>query len=76
MFEIYQQFNLDKFFTFISEFGNEDIGIKPGELDFQHPNALGNAYIAKVVLKEVFGIDFDPELYMKTLLNGEKYPKY
>lgn len=76
MFEIYQQFNLDKFFTFISEYGNEVVGIKPGEVDFQHPNSLGNAYIAKVVLKEVFGIDFDPELYMKTLLAGAKNPKY
>ncbi len=76
MFEIYQQFDLDKFFTFISEYGNKEIGIKPGEVDFQHPNSLGNAYIAKIILKEVFEINFDPELYMKTLLAGEKYPKY
>jgi len=75
LFKIYQGFDLDKIFTFISQ-GNEDVGIKPGEPDFQHPNALGHAYIAKVILKEVFGIDFNPELYMKTLLAGEKYPKY
>jgi len=75
LFKIYQGFDLDKIFTFISQ-GNEDVGIKPGEPDFQHPNALGHAYITKVILKEIFGIDFNPELYMKTLLAGEKYPKY
>jgi len=44
--------------------------------NLQHPNQLGNAYIAKVILKEVFGIEFDPELYWKDTLEGEKYPKY
>ena len=50
--------------------------IKKGDQDFWHPNQLGNAYIAKVILKEVFNIYFDPEKYWKDTLAGEKMPKY
>lgn len=75
MFTLYQQFPLDKFFTFTSEEIAVE-GIKEGDPDLQHPNQLGNAYIAKVILKEIFGIEFNPERYMETTLAGEKYPKY
>lgn len=75
MFNVYKKFPLDKFFTFKSE-KNPVEGILEGEPDLTHPNQLGNAYIAKVILKEVFGIIFDPELYWKSTLAGEKYPKY
>lgn len=75
MFNIYQNFPTENFFTFISE-ENPVEKIKAGEIDLQHPNPLGNAYIAKVILKEVFGIDFDPEKYWKDILAIEKYPKY
>ena len=75
MFHSYQQFPLEKFFTFRSE---EIVveGIKEGDPDPIHPNQLGNAYIAKLFLKEVFGIEFHPEKYIETTLAGEKYPKY
>jgi lysophospholipase L1-like esterase len=75
MFEIYKKFPTEKFFTFISE-ENPVEGIRAGEVDQQHPNQLGNAYIAKVILGEVFGIDFDPEKYIETTLMGNKYPEY
>lgn len=75
IFNIYKKFPLDKIFTFLSE-ENPVEHIKEGEPDLQHPNQLGNTYIAKVILKEVFGIEFDPELYWKDTLAGEKYPKY
>jgi lysophospholipase L1-like esterase len=75
LFHKYQKFNLKKFFTFISE-GDPDAGLKVGELDKEHPNTLGNAYIAKILLKDIFGIKFDPELYIKEVLAGKKYPKY
>lgn len=75
MFGLYQQFPTEKFFTFISE-ENPVEGIKEGEVDLQHPNQLGNAYVARVVLKEVFGIDFDPEKYIRETLEGKKYPGY
>lgn len=64
-----------RFFTFKSE-ENPEEGLKMGDRDYCHPNQLGNAYIAKIVLKEVFDTDFDPEEFMKTTLSGEKYPKY
>ena len=75
MFNLYKVFPLERIFTFKSE-DNPIEGLKKGDPDLQHPNQLGNSYIAKVILKEVFGIDFDPELYWKTTLTGEKYPKY
>ncbi|MEA3449779.1 MAG: hypothetical protein U9Q85_02265 [Patescibacteria group bacterium] len=67
---------MKKIFTFVSENGNADAGIEPGAIDFGHPNQLGNAYIAKIILKEIFDIDFDPELYIKETLEGKKYPSY
>ena len=73
MFNIYQKFDTKRFFTFISE-ENPIEGIKDGEDDLQHPNQLGNAYISKVILKEVFDINFDPEKYWQDTLNGEKLP--
>lgn len=75
MFNIYQKFQTEEFYTFISE-ENLVEGVKAGEIDLQHPNQLGNAYIAKVILKEGFGVEFDPEKYIRTTLSGEKYPSY
>lgn len=75
MFNIYKRFSLEKFFTFTSE-ENPVEGIKAGEPDLQHPNQLGNAYIAKVILKEVFGLTFDPETYIRDTNQGMKYPGY
>ncbi len=75
LFEMSSSFPSDRIYTFKFE-EYEDEGIKAGDTDFWHPNQLGNTYIAKVILKEVFSIDFDPELYWKTTLAGEKYPEY
>jgi lysophospholipase L1-like esterase len=75
MFNIYKSFPLERFFTFKSE-ENPVEGVTEGQVDDIHPNQLGNAYIAKVILKEVFGIEFDPEKYWKETLAGEKYPNY
>lgn len=76
LFNLYLDFPLKRIFTFIEEEGNPEAGIKPGGLDWGHPNQLGNAYIAKVQLKEIFGIEFDPEQYMKDTLAGKKSPGY
>jgi len=75
LFNIYQQFPLERIFTFISE-ENPVEGIKAGETDLQHPNQLGNAYIAKVILEKAFSISFDSEKYIRETLSGEKYPGY
>lgn len=75
IWEDFENLDLDKFFTFVS-LGNEVVGMKPGDLDFLHPNQLGNTYIAKFILKKVFDIDFDPEKYIKDNVNGVMYPEY
>ena len=71
-FSEYKKFDLTKIYTLITE-EYKNIGF---ETDPGHPNQLGNAYIAKIVLNEVFGINFDPEKYIKTNLSGNKYPDY
>lgn len=75
LFDIYKKFPLEKIFTFVSE-ENPIAGYKAGDRDLDHPNQLGNAYIAKVILKNVFSLGFDPEKYIGDTLAGEKYPKY
>lgn len=75
LFEISDSFPKARIYTFISE-ENPVENIEAGDLDYWHPNQLGNAYIAKVILKEVFNIEFDPELYIKDTVEGQKTPKY
>lgn len=75
LYEEYKKFDLSKLFTFISE-GNSAVGINPGDVDYIHPNQLGNAYIAKVLLDKVFGIQFDPEKYIRGNNSGEMFPAY
>ncbi|KKT54166.1 MAG: Lysophospholipase L1-like protein esterase [Candidatus Collierbacteria bacterium GW2011_GWB1_45_35] len=75
LFEKFKNYPMDKFFTFMSEEIPEE-NVKEGDLDMIHPNQLGNAYIAKIILKEAFGIEFDPEKYIADTLQGQKYPGY
>ncbi|OGF24877.1 hypothetical protein A2331_03370 [Candidatus Falkowbacteria bacterium RIFOXYB2_FULL_34_18] len=78
MYSAFSQLELDKFFTF--KYTKDDIdaiaGIKVGDIDFGHPNSLGNAYVAKIMLKEIFGLDFNPDRYIDDSLAGKKYPGY
>lgn len=77
--DLYQEshkLNRTPLFTFISDEGNPAMGIEPGGLDFSHPNALGNAYIAQILLQTIFGIDIDPERYIKDARADIKYPSY
>lgn len=75
LFEKSKSFPSKKIYTYKSE-AILEMNIKEGDLDYVHPNQLGNAYIAKIILKEVFDISFDPEKYIKTTLDGLKYPEY
>lgn len=75
IFDLFSENEMKKFFTLKSP-GNEVVGIKPGEIDILHPNQLGNAYYAKVVLKDVFDVEFSPEKYFKSIEEGEMCPQY
>lgn len=76
LFDASSSFPNERIYNFVSEADIPQEGIKKGELDYWHPNQLGNAYIAKVILKEIFGVEFDSEKYMETTQRGEKLPSY
>ncbi|MBP9818222.1 SGNH/GDSL hydrolase family protein [Candidatus Shapirobacteria bacterium] len=76
LFEESKNFPIERIYTFKSEQDIPEERVKKGEVDFWHPNQLGNAYIAKVILDKVFGIGFDPEKFMKETWAGEKIPRY
>ena len=78
LFSIFSILDLDKFFTFkyTKDDADANAGINAGDIDFGHPNILGNAHIAKIFLKEIFEIEFNAELYIKETLEGKKYPGY
>lgn len=69
-------FPKERIYTFVSEADIPEENIKKGDRDYWHPNQLGNAYIAKIILKQVFDIEFDPEKYIHTNTEGYKYPEY
>lgn len=70
------KFDLPRMFTFLSPFGNSVLGMKAGEVDWVHPNQFGNLCLAKVILAKGFGIEFDPERYLKESAEGKMYPGY
>lgn len=76
VFTASENFPKEKIYTFVSETDIPEENIKKGDRDYWHPNQLGNAYIASVILKEVFDINFDPEKYIRTNDDGYKYPEY
>jgi lysophospholipase L1-like esterase len=74
-YKFFSEDDLRRSYTLISEKGNENIGIIPGEVDPIHFNKYGNALVAKILLREVFGLDFDHEKFIKDLSdNTKKYP--
>ncbi len=77
--DLYQEsdkFPKERIYTFVSECDIAEENIKKGDVDFWHPNQLGNAYIAKVILEKIWGINFDPEKYIKSVNSGDKMPGY
>ncbi len=74
-YKFFTEDDLKRSYTLISEEGNEVVGIAPGEVDLIHYNKYGNALVAEILLKEVFGIDFDHEKFIQDLSdNTKKYP--
>lgn len=76
LFEASQDFPQEKIFTYIAEQDIPEERVIKGKTDFWHPNQLGNAYIAMVILDKVWGIKFDPEKYIEEVNKGEKLPRY
>lgn len=68
---------IEKSYSLISSGGNEHVGYKPGETDPIHYNKYGNAAVAEILLKEVFNIDFNKDIFLKDLNDpAKKYPEY
>jgi len=77
IFEKFPKKELEKIYTLICADGNEVVGIKPGEIDPIHYNKRGSAIVAKILLEEAFGIDFDMEIFLNDLNDpSKKYPSY
>jgi len=76
LFKLYPKDLIEKSYSLIGE-KNESIGMKEGEIDPIHYNRFGNAMVAKILLKEVFGIDFNEERFLKDITDlTKKYPDY
>lgn len=71
-YNFFSEDDLKRSYTLISENGNDVVGIKPGEVDPIHFNKYGNALVAKILLKEVFGIGFDQEKFIQDLSDNSK----
>ncbi|KKU29064.1 MAG: hypothetical protein UX80_C0006G0006 [Candidatus Amesbacteria bacterium GW2011_GWA2_47_11b] len=76
LFTEFQKLDLTKLYTLININGNDVAGIKPGGIDFLHPNQLGNAFIAKIILEKAFQIPFNPEKYLEDAKNDIMFPTY
>ncbi len=74
LFNLYKNFNYKSFFSFKHD--EFDIDTIPGTQDIDHPNQLGNAYIAKIILKEVFGLEFNADKYIQENNSGKKSPAF
>lgn len=66
--EALEQMELNTMFTLLNP---------NGAIDPEHPNKLWNAFIAKIILKQVFNIQFDYEKYIEdSQMMNCKYPGY
>lgn len=76
-YDFFTKEDLEKSHTLISVNGNEIVGITPGEIDPIHYNKIGNALVAKIILKEIYGLNFDSEKFISDLADiSKKYPGY
>jgi len=75
IFKEFQAFNLKQLFTVISP-GNKELGIGRWETDPIHPNTLGHARIAQVILEKVFKIKFNIKKFFKDLEKMNAFYRY
>lgn len=77
LFKSFPKNLIEKSYTLISEEGNDVVGIDPGSIDPIHYNRYGNSIVAKILLKQAFGIDFDEKKFLKDLDNlSKQFPGY
>ena len=70
-FELFSKYPSEDFYTL--DLDNSETSAK----DLVHPNSLGNVYIAKMFLENVFGIEISPEKYVDDILsNTVKFPRW
>lgn len=74
LLKAFAEFDLQRLYTFRLDEDDDLTGEKAGDIDSTHPNTLGNAYVAALLLKEIFGIVFDPERYIVEARTDVKYP--
>lgn len=78
--DFYEHFKKDdtkKSYSLISPSGNEHFQVEPGQVDPIHFNRFGNAFVAKILLKEIFEIDFDHIKFLNDLEDeSKKYPGF
>lgn len=77
MFDIFPKELLEKSYTYIEENENHVVGVESGTIDYIHYNRYGNVVVAKIFLKEIFGVEFDHDQFLKDI-NDEtiKYPRF
>lgn len=70
-FELFSKYPFGSFYTL--NIDNSEASAK----DLVHPNSLGNVYIAKMFLENVFGIEVSPEKYLEDICsNTVKFPRW
>ena len=76
-YDYFQKEDIKKSYSLISPSGNEHFKVEPGEVDPIHFNRYGNALVAKILLKEIFKIDFDHNKFLNDLKDdSKKYPGF
>jgi lysophospholipase L1-like esterase len=77
LFEYFETLDSERFFTFkISPSDSISMNLPVDSIDPFHPNQLGQAYLAKKLLKDMFDLEFDPEKFIETTNRGFKYPEF
>lgn len=76
-FALFPKDAISKSYTLIEEFENPVLGLKPGDIDYDHFNRYGNAVLAGLILSQAFGISFDHEQFLADSADpSKKYPRY
>jgi len=74
-FKTFRRYHTPEFYTL--DLDQDYQNIEQIQKDSVHPNTLGNVYISKMFLEEIFGIEVNPEKYLQDIrLDTVKYPRW